>query len=231
MKIGIIAAMDAEHEQIVRLLHDKTTSSVDGTNYVEGSVGSHQIVLARCGIGKVNAAVGTTRLLAHHRPEAVLSTGCAGGIDADLKVMDVVAATATVYHDVWCGQGNAVGQIQGMPLAFPSDERLLAAARALDAEKQTDTRVHCGMICTGDKFITGFDELLAIKRAFPQGLAVDMESAAIAHVAYLHGVPFLSFRVVSDTPGIEAHHEQYQDFWTRLAHSSFGVTRRFLESL
>ena len=58
-----------------------------------------------------------------------------------------------------------------------------------------------------------------------------MESAAIAHTCHLHNVPFLSFRIISDTPGVEAHWEQYQDFWGEMAHRSFGVTHTFLAQL
>ena len=132
---------------------------------------------------------------------------------------------------MWCGEGNAYGQVQGLPARFEADPRLLEVARALAADPTVDTPVCCGLTCTGDKFITDPDELSAVCRAFPKALAVDMESAAIAHTCYLHRVPFLSFRVISDTPGAESHWEQYQDFWGTMADRSFGITRTFLSRI
>ena len=94
-----------------------------------------------------------------------------------------------------------------------------------------ETKVHGGLICSGDKFITDRSELDAIKAQFPDGLAVDMESAAIAQVCFLYGKPFLSFRIISDTPGADEHWAQYEGFWETLADRSFGVVKKFLESL
>ncbi|MBO5793675.1 MAG: 5'-methylthioadenosine/S-adenosylhomocysteine nucleosidase, partial [Bacteroidaceae bacterium] len=96
---------------------------------------------------------------------------------------------------------------------------------------ESDVRILEGLICTGDQFITAKEELQKIKSAHPEGLAVDMESAAIAQVCHLHQIPFLSFRIISDTPGVENHFEQYLDFWGTMADKSFNVTKRFLESL
>ena len=84
---------------------------------------------------------------------------------------------------------------------------------------------------SGDKFITDRSELNEIKSKFADGLAVDMESGAIAQVCHIYGVPFISFRIISDTPGAEAHWQQYENFWQTMADRSFGVVRTFLESL
>ena len=157
----------------------------------------------------------------------MVSTGVAGGIDTKAGVMEVVAASEVVYHDVWCGMGNAYGQIQGLPARFACNGELLQTATSLPS----DVPVHAGLICTGDKFITDREELDRIKSAFPDGLAVDMESGAIAQVCYLFGIPFISFRIISDTPGADAHWQQYENFWETMADRSFGVVRTFLESL
>ena len=95
----------------------------------------------------------------------------------------------------------------------------------------TETAIHGGLICTGDKFITDRSELDEIKHNFPEGLAVDMESASIAQVCYLYQIPFISFRIISDTPGADKHFEQYQNFWGEMADRSFHVTETFLKAL
>lgn len=227
MKIGIIAAMSSEYKQVAQLLEDKKEYTEGIYEYTEGRIKNNTIVLTKCGIGKVNAAAGAVELIHTFAPDCIISTGVAGGIDKCLKVMDVVASQQIVYHDVWCGEGNAYGQIQGLPTFFKGNPTLFECAISLD----TDTSIHGGLICSGDKFITDREELNAIKSQFPEGLAVDMESGAIAQVCYIYKVPFISFRIISDTPGAENHWEQYTNFWGEMADRSFGVTKAFLESL
>lgn len=227
MKIGIITAMSSEQKQLANQLENKTERTEGPFSYIEGTIQKNSIVLMQCGIGKVNAAAGTTELIRNFQPDCIISTGVAGGIDTCLKVMDVVVSQQIVYHDVWCGEGNAYGQIQGLPLYFKGNETLYQCALSLD----TDTAIFGGLICTGDKFITDRNELNEIKKNFEDGLAVDMESAAIAQVCHLYKVPFISFRIISDTPGADKHFEQYLNFWGEMADRSFRVTETFLKAL
>ena len=227
MKIGIIAAMSSEYKQVAQLLENKKEYTEGIYEYTEGNIKNNTIILTKCGIGKVNAAVGAVELIRTFQPDCIISTGVAGGIDKCLKVMDVVASAQIVYHDVWCGEGNAYGQIQGMPTFFEGNKTLFDCAISLD----TETPIHGGLICSGDKFITDREELNVIKGNFPEGLAVDMESGSIAQVCHIYKVPFISFRIISDTPGAENHWEQYTNFWDEMADRSFGVTKAFLESL
>lgn len=227
MKIGIMTAMSSEFEQLAKNLNNKKESTVGPFCYIGGEAGGNEIVLLQCGIGKVNAAAGALELIHTFSPDAIISTGVAGGIDAQIGVMDVVVSREIAYHDVWCGMGNVLGQIQGMPPRFAANERLLQCALSLD----TETRIHAGLICCGDQFITDRKELDVIKSNFPEGLAVDMESASIAQVCHLYGIAFLSFRIISDTPGVKDHVEQYENFWGEIANRSFGVTQSFLHAL
>ncbi len=231
MRIGVLTAMQSEFEQLAALLADARKCDESGFSYLVGMLGANEIILHRCGIGKVNAAVGTAELVRTFSPDAVVSTGVAGGIDESLGVMDVVVSSSIVYHDVWCGMGCDYGQIQGMPAVFPASESLWQCAVSLNGATGNSTKIHAGLICTGDKFITNRDELGEIKANFTTGLAVDMESAAIAQVCHIYGVPFVSFRIISDTPGVDKHIEQYENFWGEMADRSFGITRMFLSKL
>ena len=231
MKIGVLTAMTSEYEQLAALLADAQQCEKGGISYLVGRISSNEIVLRQCGIGKVNAAVGTAELIRSFAPDAIVSTGVAGGIDASLAVMDVVVSSSIVYHDVWCGMGCEYGQVQGMPAVFAADEKLCSVATSLNECPENVTRIHAGLICTGDQFITSREELDKIKSNFPAGLAVDMESAAIAQTCHIYGVPFVSFRIISDTPGVDKHIEQYENFWGEMANRSFVVTRSFLSKL
>lgn len=231
MKIGVLTAMTSEYEQLATLLADVEKCEKDGISYLVGRISSNEIILRQCGIGKVNAAIGTAELIRSFAPDAIVSTGVAGGIDTSLAVMDVVVSSSIVYHDVWCGMGCEYGQVQGLPAVFSASEKLYKAAESLNDDSENITRIHAGLICTGDQFITSREELDEIKSNFPAGLAVDMESAAIAQTCYIYAVPFVSFRIISDTPGVDNHIEQYENFWGEMANRSFGVTRSFLSKL
>lgn len=224
MKIGVIIAMDIEYRQMRDAIGGDT-----------GRLGNNEIVLWQCGIGKVNAAVGTMRLIQKHHPDAILSTGLAGGIDSQMRIMDVLAATQTVYHDVDCGgisDGSVchIGQVQGLPARYDADTRLLD--HALTVPLAEGERIMTGLICTGDQFVTDRERQNVIKRNFVDGLACDMESAAIAQTCYLEKVPFLSLRVISDTPGrTDDHQQQWADFLGSMCDCSFQFVKKYLETL
>ena len=214
--------MSKEHDQLVGLLETPETEHDGNFEFVVGTLGTNTLILLQCGIGKVNAAVGTATLIRRYAPDCVVSTGCAGGIDDKLNVMDVVVSTQTAYHDVSI-PGQEPGQIQGMPARFRSEEQLTEVA--------SGDRIFKGLIVSGDQFITDHRQLAPIKTQFPEALAVDMESAAIAQTCHILQTPFVSFRILSDTPGADNHLEQYFNFWDEMANRSFDVTRRFLAAL
>ena len=225
-RIGIIVAMTSEFNLVNVLLEEKHERNVNGFSFVEGRLDGKEVVLAKSGIGKVCAAVGVSEMIREYSPACIINTGVAGGIDASLQVMDIVVGGRTVYHDVWCGEGNAYGQVQGLPAFFEADDRLLKAALSIGS----DVRLLNGLICTGDRFITDRVALNKIKDRFPEGLAVDMESCAMAQVCYLYRVPFLSFRIISDTPGrTDDHSLQYREFWTIAPEKSFEVLRLLID--
>ena len=225
--IGVLTAMSVEYRQVAAMLQDAETVKSGPQEFLVGSLGESKVVLLQCGIGKTNAATGVTNLIMTFHPDYVISTGVAGGIDTRLDVMDVVIGKEVCYHDVYCGDNCDPGQVQGLPRLFKGDERLVELASTL----KTDVHIVSGLICSGDQFITNRDELDVIKGKYPQGLAVDMESGAIAQVCHLWSIPFLSFRIISDTPGVKAHFKQYLNFWDTMADKSFAVTKEFLSKI
>ena len=230
MKIGILTAMKKEHDQLARLMENKAEVKSGIYTYSIGSIAGNDIILQQCGMGKVNAAVGTAELIRTFSPQCIISTGAAGGIDDSLSIMGVVVSKQTCYHDVWCGTGYDFGQVQGLPPFYNGNPRLVEKAVKLN-ELQSQTRIYSGLICTGDQFITNQNEQRKIKDHFPNGLACDMESAAIAQTCYLYQVPFVSFRIISDIPSAKDHGKQWADFWGEMANRSFTITQKYLEIL
>lgn len=195
-----------------------------------------QVILQQSGIGKVNAALQAAHMINEYHPDAIISSGCAGGNGDDISIQDVIVSTQLAYHDVYCGTaiGHSVyGQVQGLPPRFEADPVLLSKALQLSTNDHSlsNIRIHSGLIVTGDWFVDTKEKMREIIGHFPEAKAVDMESAAIAQTCYLMKVPFISFRVISDIPLCDTDASQYHNFWDTITQNSFQVTKSFIESL
>lgn len=225
-KIAVVVAMESEFGLVSNILENAVGSTINGQPVMRGILSGHEVVLLKSGIGKVNAAVQISELIARETPDYVINSGVAGGIGDGLKPGDIVVGEEVCYHDVWCGEGEW-GQVQGLPLKFGCSEKLLQTARQIGG-----ANMRFGLICTGDQFVSEIAALQIIKQHFPDGLAVDMESAAIAHVCHLRDVQFMSIRVVSDTPGmVYDNTAQYFDFFTDAPRMTFDVLRNLIGKL
>lgn len=209
MKICIIVAMESEYALVHKLLE-------------AGGIPGHELVLERCGMGKVNAAITATEVIAAQHPDLVISTGVAGSTSHDVHTGDFVVSREIVFHDAWYGEGNEYGQVQDLPPRFKAPEELVQKAVRLGAIP--------GLITSGDKFIEDSKDVEFILSHFPDALAVDMESGALAQTCYLKGVPFISIRLISDGND-DAHMEAYLNFWKTAGDESFRMVHSFLESI
>lgn len=213
-KIGIIVAMDKELQQLKQLFS------------------AENVRVEKCGIGKVNAALGAQRMINEFHPDIIISSGCAGGNGDDINIQDVIVSREVTYHDVYCGRAiddtTVYGQVQGLPARYAADPHLLEKAKALNIE---GIIIHDGLIVTGDWFVDSKEKMRSIIEKFPEAKAVDMESCAIAQTCYINKVPFISFRVISDIPLRDTDASQYHDFWNTIAEHSFQITKAFVESL
>ena len=224
MKIALQFAMPSELHALPGARELAPLETVSGVPIFEIAP---DILACAGGVSKVNAAMGATELISLFEPDAVISTGVAGGASAQLNRMEVVVSSQTCYHDAYCGSEQAYGQIMGMPARFDADSELLAKACAIDC----GTKITPGLIVTGDWFVDSREKISSILEHFPEAMAVDMESAAIAQVCYRRGVRFISFRIISDIPLKDDKAQQYYDFWEKIAEDSFGVTKAFMESI
>ncbi|MDR0187016.1 5'-methylthioadenosine/adenosylhomocysteine nucleosidase [Prevotella brunnea] len=232
MKIGIIVAMDKEFEQLKSILDHPKTERHHFKDFVTGEVGDKEIILQKCGIGKVNSAIGAVEMINRYQPNLIISSGCAGGADTSLKMMDVVVARECVYHDVHCGSNAEKGQIIGMPTRYKAPDELLEKALSLNnGDSGEMPKVRAGLTVSGDYFVDNKEKMRSILTDFPEALAVDMESCSIAQVCHVYHTPFISFRVISDVPLNDTDANMYFDFWARVAEGSFEVTKHFLNTL
>ncbi|WP_110687204.1 5'-methylthioadenosine/S-adenosylhomocysteine nucleosidase [Salinicola aestuarinus] len=202
--LGIIGAMEQEITLLASRLENATIEHHAGASFHCGRLHGMQIVLLQSGIGKVNATIGTTQLLNHYSPDAIINTGSAGGFGETLEVGDVVISREVRHHDVdVTAFGYEMGQVPGLPAAFTADPLLIDVARDC-AQALGEIRVHEGLICTGDSFMADPVRVERTREHFPEMQAVEMEAAAIAQTCHRFECPFVVIRALSDIAGKES---------------------------
>lgn len=205
MKIAIIGAMEEEVTLLREKITNKKEQTIVGFQFIEGELFGKEVVLLRSGIGKVNAAMSTTILLQTFKPDYLINTGSAGGLNPELEVGDVVISNEVRHHDVDATIfGYEYGQVPQMPASFKASEKLMEIAEQ-SAKEIGNHAVVTGLITTGDSFINQPEKAAFIKSKFENLQAVEMEAAAIAQVAYQYNIPFVIIRSLSDIAGKESH--------------------------
>lgn len=226
MKIGVIVAMDKELALLLNLLENTTQEKFNGFEFHTGTIGNAEITATKCGIGKVNAAMGTMTLIDKFSPDLIINTGVAGGAGNNAGILDIVVGTRIAYHDVWCGPGTEWGDAAGCPRFFKTAETVSSLA----CLKENNTVKH-GLIASGDIFVSDPAVVTRIKELYPDVNAVDMESAAIAQVCFLRNIDFACIRVISDTPGAEDNIAQYENFWEDAPKHTFEKLSQVISEL
>jgi adenosylhomocysteine nucleosidase len=195
--IGIIAAMQVELDLIKSELKKCKEEAHGGITFYKGEYKGKKTVAAVCGIGKVYAAMCAEAMILEYSPDIIINTGVAGSLSDGLHILDCTVADKCVQHDMDTSPlGDPVGMISGInKVYFESDEKgsalLCDCYRSLGVEP-----VYC-TVASGDVFVASADKKKYIKDTFGASVC-EMESAAIAHVCYVNGTPFVISRAISD---------------------------------
>ncbi len=220
VRIGIIGAMDEEVELLKASLQNREDHEIAGYLLFTGKLHDKDIVLLKSGIGKVNAAIGTTILLQMFKPDCVINTGSAGGFDPALNVGDIVISSEVRHHDVDLTVfGYEYGQVPQQPPFFTPDETLAAIAERCIARMEGMKTVR-GLIATGDQFMNDPERVERKRGLFPAMKAVEMEAAAIAQTCQQFSTPFIVIRALSDIAGKESGVSFDQFLVTAAKHSA-----------
>ena len=227
--LGVIGAMTEEVQRLRRALSTPESLPAGPFTVHRGELDGVEVLLAECGVGKVNAAA-LTQLLIDRGVRAILFTGVAGAVDHRLRVGDVVIGSDAVQHDVdVSGLGYELGEVPGVGRTFPADERLVALARAA-AEDLDGVGVYSGRIASGDTFVSDPDTAASIAETF-SALCTEMEGAACAQVCHRWQLPFVIVRSISD--GADASAQSDFRAFTKVAAANAesivrGVVRRLV---
>ena len=198
IKLGVIGAMDVEVATLKEQMENASVSVKAGMEFYEGKLAGLDTVVVKCGVGKVNAALCAQILCACYGVTAVVNTGVAGSLCADLDIGDLVVSLDAMYHDFDCSPvGYPAGKVPGMDVtAFPADEKLMNLAFAA-AEAVNPGHTKIGRVASGDQFVSSKEQKQKIID-MTHAVCTEMEGTAIAHAAYRNGVPFVILRAISD---------------------------------
>ncbi|AHH10547.1 5'-methylthioadenosine/adenosylhomocysteine nucleosidase [Borrelia coriaceae] len=218
--ILITSAMDEESAEINKIIENKEEIILDdyyaGEKKVyKGEIAGHKVLSLTTGIGKVNTTMWNSYIISKYKITHIINSGTAGGLreSANLKIKDIIVSSETAFHDFDLTKfGHKIGQVPGFPQKFKADENLLSKVVNIIKDKFKNTNVHIGLILTGDQFIGDEKQLEEIKNNFVDALAVEMEGAAIAQIAYTFKIPFIITRAVSDLPNIKDNHINFNKF-------------------
>ena len=198
-KLGIIGAMDEEVDILVDLMNVKETIEKASLKFYKGEIENKDIVVVRCGIGKVNSALCAQILISEFCVDAIINTGVAGALNCELDVFDIVISTDAIQYDFDTTVfGHKKGEIPRMETSvFVADERLVNLAYESSKEEVKTHKIVKGRVVTGDKFISSKelkDELVDEFDAY----CGEMEGASIAHVCHVNKIPFVIIRAMSN---------------------------------
>ncbi|SES65706.1 methylthioadenosine nucleosidase /adenosylhomocysteine nucleosidase [Natronincola peptidivorans] len=230
-RIGIIGAMDEEVNILKEEMRIKETKKIADMVFYIGELCKKDIVLVRCGIGKVNAAICTQILIGQLNATTVINTGVAGAIHNDLDVLDVVISVDVLQHDFdVTGFGYKIGEIPRMDTwIFKADEELASKAYQAAEKVLTNGKVLKGRIVSGDVFVSSTQLKDKIQDTF-QAYCTEMEGAAIGHTCHLNKVPFVVIRAMSDKADGSAH-ANFNEFVIEASNHSKTIIIDMLNSM
>ncbi|WP_027720628.1 5'-methylthioadenosine/adenosylhomocysteine nucleosidase [Maridesulfovibrio zosterae] len=230
MKIGIIAAMKEELALLVDRLEQREDTHFGQFTYYTGFINGVEVALFLCGIGKVNAAVGTTLLLDKFKPDYLINTGVAGGFPEEIRIGDIVISSEVRHYDADATAFDyELGQIPHMPASYEADKMLLGLAEK--AWINGSIKIHQGAILSGDSFVHTEQQVSHIIDKFPDVMAVEMEGAAIAQTGFLFNIPFILIRSISDKVREEGSSAVYEKCLERAAANSVGIVLSMLDNM
>lgn len=206
MRTAIVAAMHEELAAVLALMPDEHRQAAAGRDFYVGHLHGQEVVAVLSRIGKVAAATTAAVLIERFRADRIVFTGVAGGLAPAVQRGDVVVADSFLQHDL---DASPVFPRYEVPLygtsTFRTDPALTSQLAAAVVRALHGTRVHRGLVASGDRFVSSSAESRLLQAALPEALAVEMEGAAFAQVCHDYGVPFAAVRTVSDRADDAAH--------------------------
>ena len=231
--LGIIGAMDIEVNGIIEKMEKPERKTVSGITFTSGTISGTACVIAKCGIGKVNAAICTQTMILLYSPDRIINTGVGGATSDKTHIGSVVIADRVVQHDF---DTTALGDETGT-LFLPDENRIyLPCSEKLCGELENacasldDIDYTVVTIATGDRFISETEDRRLLNTRF-NALACEMEGGSIGHVCYVNKIPFCILRSISDdNSGGEGSHVEYAVFAKSAADKAVEIITAYINA-
>ena len=208
-RVGILAALEQELEAVIADFDEPRTERVVNRTFHRGVLHGCDAIAVVAGIGKTAVATTTTLLIQHFGVGCVLLTGVAGRVSEGLAIGDIVVASHLVHHDLDASpifpryHVPTLGTARLATDATVSSLAYEAAQSFIENERGGAVRVARGLVLSGDQFMKPA-ALADLRLRFPDGLAVEMEGAAVAQVCIEAEIPFAVVRSISDDGDADA---------------------------
>ncbi len=228
-KVGFICAMDCELEAVTRLFDGASKTKYGSITFVTGSICGVDAVAAKCGVGKVFAAICAQTMILGFSPDLIINTGVAGNLSDSLKIGDIALSRAVVQHDMDTSPlGDPIGMISDINVV--EIESYLPAAHVMKSCLE-DIGINCelGVIASGDQFIASAEKRKFIKEHF-SAISCEMEGAAVGHTCFVSGVRFLVVRALSDDANNDSP-EDFPAYCVKVSEISSKAILAFMEKL
>lgn len=227
--IGIIGAMEIEIQGFKGLIENAATECISGLDFISGQIHGKDTVIVKCGCGKVNAALCTEAMILKYKPDVIINTGVAGGLDKRLNIADIAVADFVVQHDYdTTPLGEPRGFLSQIDLVkIPCAERV-SRILAEAAKKLDGTSVVTGTIATGDQFLNSTEQKNRIVSDF-SAIAGEMEGGAIGHVCCANKVDFGVLRAISDNADGSSHMD-FGKFTEIAAEKTIAILSEFIKN-
>ena len=195
--IGVVIALQSEAEILLSQMKISRSLTVSGKNVHVGRAYGKDIALCICGVGKVNAALGTQLLVSKFDAEKILNFGVAGGLNKNTKLCAVYQIVAAVQFDFDLVQlnGTKIGTLDEYKENYLNLNRFKAP---LEKRK----------LGTADRFNDSPDDYKLLTEELQADIR-DMEGAAIVQAAFAAELPVYSVKAISDVAGSGSTTEQY----------------------
>ena len=225
--IGIIGAMEPEVAGLIAALSEHAEEKFGGVVFHTGILEGKRVAIARCGVGKVFAAIAAEAMICAYAPSLIVNTGVGGAVADGLSTGSVVVAESLCQYDMDTSPiGDPVGLISGInKIYFEADGR--AVGILLSAARELGVFAVKGIVATGDRFVASPEEKARIAKGFGAS-ACEMEGGAIAQTAFVNSTPFAVVRAISDSADGSAS-EDYPTFLPKAAAISLAMTRALVK--
>ncbi|MBK2256533.1 5'-methylthioadenosine/adenosylhomocysteine nucleosidase [Francisella philomiragia] len=226
-KIAILGAMEIEIQPILQKLEKYETVEYANNKYYVANYNGIELVVAYSKIGKVFSSLTATIMIEHFGVDALLFTGVAGGLQ-DLQVGDMIAATATVQHDVdITAFGYPSGKIPISEVEIATSARILEQAKVI--AKELNLNLHTGVIATGDQFVHSAERKDFVVKEF-DAKAIEMEGASVNLICNEMNIPSFILRSISDTADGDAP-DNFDEFAKMAANRSADFVMKLVDRI